>query len=73
MKQYFITVSATAIRQSEKAFMCSFVWEDEHLQFDERWVPLSVIDESCHDDISDAGDGDVIEIYIAKWWLNKNS
>ena len=53
--------------------MCSFVWEDEYLQFDERWVPLSVIDESCHDDIEDAGDGDVIEIYIAKWWLNKNS
>ena len=73
MKQYYIPVQITCIRQSDKALLGSFLWEEEALQFDDKWVPLSVIEESCHDDIEEAGDGDVIEIYVAKWWLNKNS
>lgn len=75
MKQYYIPVQATLLRESSTGLsvQCSFLWEEEFLQFDEKYVPFSVIDESCHDEIHDSGEGDVVELFIAKWWLMKNS
>ena len=73
MRTRYLTGLATAKRETDLAFLCSFNWHDDHgYAVSNVWIPKSVLDESCHDDISDACAGDLIEIHIAEWWLLDN-
>lgn len=72
VRQRYIGGPVMAKNQTEKAFLCSFDWSEQHgYAASDMWVPLSVIDEDCHTEIEEAVKGEVIDLYIASWWLEK--
>lgn len=73
MQTRYLTGLVRAQNQTALAFLCSFDWSDDHgYMAVDQWVPLSVIIESDHDEIESSYDGQMIEISIAKWWLDKH-
>lgn len=73
MRNRYLTGLVRAQRQTDKAFLCSFDWETDHGYIaKDLWIPLSVIDDSDHDTIEEALDGEMIEISVAAWWIESN-
>lgn len=73
MRKRYLTGNVRAEAQTDLAFCCTFDWSDDHgYQAKDLWVPLSVIAEDDHDTIEEAVDGEMIEVSIAAWWLEKN-
>lgn len=73
MRTRYLTGLVRAQNQTDLAFLCSFDWSDDHGYVAvDQWVPMSVILESDHDEIEESYDGQMIEISIAKWWLDKH-
>lgn len=76
MKERYIIGPVEAQAQTDKAFCCNFNWSDRGDDYaiaaKDCWIPLSQIDESCHDDIEEACRGDIIEIAVTAWWLEQN-
>jgi hypothetical protein len=40
---------------------------------DDIWIPKSVLHDDSKDTIEEAIEGEQIEIYVARWWLEENS
>jgi len=73
MQVRYLSGIVQAKRDTDKALLCSFDWNDTHGYCgSDVWVPLSVIHEDDHDSIAAASSFDLIEISIAEWWLIKN-
>lgn len=73
MRVRYLTGNVEAKRDTDKAFLCSFNWSDDHgYAASDMWIPKSVIHDSHHDDIEEAVAGDIIEISVAEWWMLEN-
>lgn len=76
MKEPYISVTGAAQAQSAGGAFCiqscGYVLDMvEHKHEGDMWIPMSVIMEDSHDVIEEAVRGDVVEIFVAKWWLEK--
>lgn len=76
MREPYIAVNVVAQTETASAF-CGSKLEfsldrgiEEEIVTD-LWIPKSVIHEESHDTIEEATRGDTIEIYVARWWLEK--
>lgn len=73
MRVRYLEQTVKAIRESEDAFLCSgeLEFRGETIIAHELWIPKSQIHEDSHDEIEEAFEGDVIEIFVSEWWLDK--
>lgn len=71
MRKQYITLEVTAHNETADAFCCSFVWEECEFVASEAWIPKTQIHDSDLSEIDEAVEGEVIEINVTRWWLNK--
>jgi hypothetical protein len=69
MLDRYVAVEAEAIRETKKAFLCTF--QHENCRHVEVWIPKSQIHETSMDEIEEAAPRETIEIHVAEWWLKE--
>lgn len=74
MRRPFINVNGHAERQTEKAVLITkaeFVLNGQVQVHDEMWIPLANLMEDSQDTVEEAVEGEAIEIFVAKWFLEE--
>lgn len=74
MKRPYVNVNGLAVRQTEKAVLlkdAEFVLDGVVQVHVELWIPLANLMSDSLDTVEEAVEGEAIEIFVAKWFLEE--